>query len=115
MSSHTTPYQKVKIAAEREEVSEEAIMFKSLSEVRYQDLQREAGEAGVENIVTTIAEGPTVALTGAKRLLDRGTESTIEQALDREATTQGLVCTTDDHEEGATAFLEQREPEFEGR
>ena len=52
MSSHTTPYQKVKIAAEREEVSEEAIMFKSLSEVSYQDLQREAGEAGVYPAVT---------------------------------------------------------------
>ncbi len=72
-------------------------------------------EEGVENLVTTIAEGPTVALTQAKRLLDRGSEGTFEQALDREATAQGLAFTTDDHEEGATAFMEQRDPEFEGR
>ncbi|QIO22991.1 enoyl-CoA hydratase/isomerase family protein [Haloarcula sp. JP-L23] len=72
-------------------------------------------EDGVENIVTTIAEGPTVALTQAKRLLDRGTESTFEQALDDEATAQGLAFTTADHEEGATAFMEHRSPEFEGR
>ncbi|MBX0323343.1 enoyl-CoA hydratase/isomerase family protein [Halomicroarcula sp. F13] len=72
-------------------------------------------EDGVENMVETIAEGPTVALTQAKRLLDRGTESTFEQALDDEATAQGLAFTTADHEEGATAFMEQRSPEFEGR
>lgn len=77
--------------------------------------ETESFEEGVENIVSTIAEGPTVALTGAKRLLDRGTESTFEQALDQEATMQGLAFTTDDHREGAEAFLQQREPEFEGR
>ena len=72
-------------------------------------------EAGVDNIVETIASGPTVALSEAKRLLDRGAESTFEAALDREAAAQGLAFTTDDHEEGTTAFMEQRDPEFEGR
>ncbi|WP_276272024.1 enoyl-CoA hydratase/isomerase family protein [Haloarcula litorea] len=71
-------------------------------------------EDGVENVVSTIAEGPTVALTQAKRLLNRGSESSLEQALDREATAQGLAFTTADHEEGARAFMEQRDPEFEG-
>ncbi|WP_254278702.1 enoyl-CoA hydratase/isomerase family protein [Haloarcula marina] len=75
----------------------------------------ESFDDAVENVVDTIAEGPTVALTQAKRLIDRGPESTFEQALDREATAQGLAFTTDDHEEGATAFMEQRDPEFEGR
>lgn len=72
-------------------------------------------EAGVENIVATIAEGPTVALQQAKKLLDRGTESTFEAALDREEAAQAIAFTTEDHEEGANAFIEQREPEFEGR
>jgi enoyl-CoA hydratase/carnithine racemase len=72
-------------------------------------------EEGVDNIVDDIAAGPTVALTQAKRLLDRGTEVSLEQALDREATAQGIAFTTDDHAEGATAFMEQRDPEFEGR
>ena len=77
--------------------------------------EHEAFEEGVENIVETIADGPTVALSQAKRLLDRGTESTFEEALDREIAAQGLAFSTEDHAEGTTAFLEQREPEFEGR
>jgi enoyl-CoA hydratase/carnithine racemase len=72
-------------------------------------------EAGVDNIVSTIAEGPTVALKQAKQCLDRGAASTFEAALDREESAQGVAFTTDDHEEGATAFMEQREPEFEGQ
>ena len=77
----------------------------------------EAGEfeTGVQNVVETIAEGPTVALSQAKRLVDRGTESTFEAALDREIAAQGLAFTTADHVEGTEAFLEQREPDFEGR
>jgi enoyl-CoA hydratase/carnithine racemase len=77
--------------------------------------ERDSFEEGVDNIVSTIAEGPTVALTQAKRAIDRGTESTFEAALDREAAAQGVAFTTDDHAEGTTAFVEQREPEFEGR
>lgn len=72
-------------------------------------------EAGVENVVETIASGPTVALTQAKRLLDRGSETSLEQALENEAAAQGVAFSTEDHVEGATAFMEQREPEFEGR
>ncbi|WP_424004593.1 enoyl-CoA hydratase/isomerase family protein [Haloarcula salina] len=72
-------------------------------------------EQGVENMVTTIAEGPTVALGQAKRLLDRGTEASLEQALENEAAAQGLAFTTRDHEEGARAFAQRREPSFEGR
>jgi len=72
-------------------------------------------ESGVENIVGTIADGPTVALGQAKRLIDRGAASTFEEALDREAAAQGVAFTTADHEEGATAFIEHRSPEFDGR
>lgn len=71
-------------------------------------------DEGVENIVSTIAAGPTVALTHSKRVLNRGIESSLEQALDREAVAQGIAFTSEDHVEGATAFMEQREPEFEG-
>ncbi|WP_262177775.1 enoyl-CoA hydratase/isomerase family protein [Haloarcula laminariae] len=77
--------------------------------------ERDAFEAGVENLVATIADGPTVALSQAKRLIDRGTASTFEAALEREASAHGLAATTDDHAEGTTAFLEQRDPEFSGR
>lgn len=77
--------------------------------------ERDSFEDGVENIVATIAAGPTVALTRAKRLIDRNTAATFEAALDREATAQGIAFTTEDHVEGTRAFMDQREPEFEGR
>jgi len=77
--------------------------------------ERDAFEEGVANLVETIADGPTVALSEAKRLLDRGTSSTFEAALERETAAQGLAVTTDDHAEGTAAFIEQRDPEFSGQ
>jgi len=77
--------------------------------------ERDSFESGVANLVETVAEGPTVALSQAKRLIDRGSAGTFEEALEREATAQGLAVTTDDHAEGTAAFMEQREPDFSGR
>lgn len=77
--------------------------------------EEDSFDEGVGNIVSTIASGPTVALTQSKQLLDRGIESTFEQALDREATAQGIAFTTADHREGARAFSEHRSPEFDGQ
>ncbi|MFB6073450.1 MAG: enoyl-CoA hydratase/isomerase family protein [Haloarculaceae archaeon] len=70
-------------------------------------------EAGVANIVETIAGGPTVALTAAKRLLD-GSHDSFEATTASEATAQGVAFSTRDHEEGARAFVEGREPDFAG-
>ncbi|MFB6166422.1 MAG: enoyl-CoA hydratase/isomerase family protein [Haloarculaceae archaeon] len=67
--------------------------------------------AYVENIAT----GPTVALSTSKRLLRQGFESDLDQAIANEAAGQSAVFETHDHEEGASAFMEQRDPEFEGR
>lgn len=71
-------------------------------------------EAGVENLVETIATGPTVALTASKRLLNDAPDS-FEAATGSEAMAQGVAFGTDDHTEGAEAFVEGREPDFEGR
>lgn len=65
--------------------------------------------------VEPIATGPTLALRTSKRLIDEGLESSLDQALHNEATAQGTVYDTDDHDEGVDAFFEGREPEFEGK
>jgi enoyl-CoA hydratase/carnithine racemase len=68
-----------------------------------------------DELAARIASGPPVAFRHTKRLLNEGFEKSIEQAMTDEATAQGIVFDTDDHEEGATAFMEKRDPEFEGR
>lgn len=71
-------------------------------------------DEGVANLVDTVADGPTVALSAAKRLLDQRPDS-FEAATTREAMAQGVAFGTRDHEEGAAAFVEGRPPAFEGR
>ncbi|QFU83539.1 enoyl-CoA hydratase-related protein [Natronorubrum aibiense] len=72
-------------------------------------------DEAVETFVEKITSGPPVALRHANRLLGEGLEKSLEQALTDEAVAQGIAFDTDDHEEGVTAFLEDRDPEFEGR
>jgi len=72
-------------------------------------------EERADEFVERIATGPTVALRHAKRLLGEGLDKPVERATSDEATAQGVVFGTDDHEEGVRAFLEDRQPEFEGR
>lgn len=72
-------------------------------------------DGAVVEMAERIATGPPVAFRHTKRLLNEGFEKSIEQAMTDEATAQGIVFQTADHEEGATAFMERRDPEFEGR
>lgn len=74
----------------------------------------EAFDDCADALIERIAAGPTVALRHAKRLLGEGLRKSIDQAMVDEATAQGIVFDTADHEEGVRAFLEGREPEFEG-
>ena len=72
-------------------------------------------EAEADAFVEQIATGPTVALRTSKKLVDQGTNQSLRDAQDNEAAAQAAVFETYDHEEGATAFMEGRDPEFEGR
>ncbi|MFC7165150.1 enoyl-CoA hydratase/isomerase family protein [Halospeciosus flavus] len=72
-------------------------------------------EAEAEQLVERIAGGPTVAFRHAKRLIREGLDKPLDRAMADEATAQGVVFETHDHREGVEAFLEGREPEFEGR
>lgn len=61
-----------------------------------------------------IAAGPTVALNYSKKLVDDGFRKSFEQAQEDEAVYQAACVGTHDHEEGVRAFLDDREPSFEG-
>jgi enoyl-CoA hydratase/carnithine racemase len=64
--------------------------------------------------VDSIAAGPSIALETSKRLIAQGWTKDLKTAQDDEAAAQAAVFDTGDHEEGATAFMESRSPEFDG-
>ncbi|ELZ13393.1 enoyl-CoA hydratase/isomerase [Haloterrigena salina JCM 13891] len=69
----------------------------------------------VDEFVEKVVSGPPIALRHANRLVGEGLDKSLEQALTDEATAQGIVFDTADHEQGVEAFLEDREPSFDGR
>jgi enoyl-CoA hydratase/carnithine racemase len=76
-----------------------------------------AGEldAFVDEWATRLAAGPPIALAQTKRLLNNGGTATLEQALDAEGAAQTINVATADVAEAIRAFLDKREPQFEGR
>jgi enoyl-CoA hydratase len=61
-----------------------------------------------------LAMGP-LAVRLALEAVDRGLEMSLEEGLLLEANHFGLLAATRDMKEGLTAFLEKRQPRFEGR
>jgi 2-(1,2-epoxy-1,2-dihydrophenyl)acetyl-CoA isomerase len=61
-----------------------------------------------------LAGGPTVALTQAKRLLNRSLESDRGTSFFEEAYAQEVIMTSRDANEGVAAFVERRSPDFIG-
>ncbi len=72
-------------------------------------------EEQVQKLAERVASGPDVAFRHTKRLVNEGFEKSIKQAMTEEAIAQGIVFQTDDHREGVEAFMESRDPEFEGK
>ena len=62
-----------------------------------------------------LAEGPPVALSQSKRLLNDALQVTLEQALDAESHAQVANFATADTAEAFAAFMDRREPTFTGR
>jgi enoyl-CoA hydratase len=59
-------------------------------------------------------KGP-LAVQAAKRASSLGLEERLETGLDIENQAFAKICETDDKNEGITAFLEKRKPQFEGK
>lgn len=69
----------------------------------------------VDSWAARLAAGPPIALALTKQMLDRSMHMTMEDALDTEGMAQSLNLTTADAVEAVRAFVEKREPRFEGR
>jgi len=62
-----------------------------------------------------LASGPSVAYRYMKENLNRAVAGDVMECLDLEATHHVHTGRTRDHRAAARAFVEKREPEFEGR
>ena len=68
-----------------------------------------------EAFAARLASGPAVAIAEIKRSARRALGYTLEDALAREVEAQERCWSSRDSREGFSAFLEKREPRFEGR
>jgi enoyl-CoA hydratase/carnithine racemase len=82
-------------------------------------VNRVVPDAAIDDFVATwaarLAAGPPIALAMTKRMLHNSLQVTLEEALDDEGVCQSVNLTTSDTAEAMKAFLEKREPRFEGR
>ena len=69
----------------------------------------------VHDIARRIADGPMVSFRYMKENVNLSASCDFRAMLDREAITHLRCGMTDDHREGVQAFMEKREPNFQGR
>ncbi len=68
-----------------------------------------------EKIAQKIIANAPLAVKYAMEAVEHGLEMTQEEGLFLEATLFGLCCATEDMREGTRAFLEKRQPKFQGK
>lgn len=77
--------------------------------VPHQDLMKEAKE-----LAKKLAKGPPIAIELTKRGVYNALQNNLEQQVDFENYAQAICLGSEDFMEGATAFLQKREPVFRG-
>ncbi len=71
-------------------------------------------EMAVMDLAEKLAKGPPLAIQRTKRAIYEGLEMDLEETLDYIAPIINFLNQTEDHKEGARAFVEKREPVFRG-
>jgi 2-(1,2-epoxy-1,2-dihydrophenyl)acetyl-CoA isomerase len=72
-------------------------------------------DAVVEEWAQRLAAGPPLALSMTKTLLNNGLATSLDQAVEDEARCQAVNISSADTAEAMMAFIDKREPRFQGR
>ena len=80
----------------------------------YKVFQADSFEQEVQALAITLAQMPTKALGLTKRLLNQSMNNSLENQLALESDLQIEASSSNDYNEGVTAFVEKRIPDFKG-
>ncbi len=72
-------------------------------------------DAFVDDWASRLAAGPPIAYSLSKKMLNNATHVTLAQALEDEARSQSITLASSDTADAFKAFVEKREPNFQGR
>ncbi|RFZ53315.1 1,2-epoxyphenylacetyl-CoA isomerase [Mycobacterium marinum] len=81
----------------------------------HQVVDATALDSAVDELLTRLSCGPTVAIGLAKQALNHGQHATLTESMTHELFNLELTCRTSDFKEGLTAFRQHHTPKFEGR
>lgn len=90
--------------------AKEAYRIGLVEEIVDCDVMKKAKE-----IANTIASRGPIAVQNAKKAIMNGLETSLQDGLKLEAALFGEICTTEDKNEGVSAFFEKRDPIFMGK
>ncbi len=80
-----------------------------------QVVSRESLDKTVFDFAAVLAEKPPLGLKKIKEVINRGVEVDLQSGLQIEQEALGFLLQTEDFQEGISAFMEKREPQWKGR